>query len=117
MAASGSSRCYAGAISFAEGSLAPRLKKDSSVAKSKKHKDVEFAVGDKYVDTFNEAAGLAVVRSAATGTTAFVDVLVSSKAGARWLMGDDGVEQYEEDPEASVFERVAVKAEYQGRVP
>ena len=86
------------------------------MAKSKKHKDVEFAVGDKYVDTFNEAAGIAVVQAAATGRTAFVDVIVSSKSGARWLMDDAGVEQYLEDPEASVFERVAVTAEYQGRV-
>lgn len=93
MAASGSSRCYAGAISFAEGSLAPRLKKDSSVAKSKKHKDVKFAVeregtlDERIFDTLEEAAGHAVSLAASTGSVVYLDALVSSKAGCSMVDG------------------------------
>lgn len=46
-----------------------------------------------------------------------LDVLVWSKAGVKAFGGDDAVERYEEDPEASVFERYEFKCNMVGRVP
>jgi hypothetical protein len=82
-----------------------------------KHPDVEFAVGDKHYERFNEAAGIAVARAVSKGKDEVIDVLVHSKAGARWYGGDEAVEMYDEDPEASVFERIWVRAGSEGRVP
>lgn len=85
------------------------------------HKDVEFAVEDasghqRIFDNFNEACGLAVSLAASNGKPCCVDVLVSSKAGARAWGGDDAVEQYADDPDASVHERIEVRADAKGRV-
>lgn len=86
----------------------------------KTHKDVEFAVDDasghqRTFKRFDEAAGFAV-SLAASGRTVNLDVLVWSAAGARWLGGDDGVEQYRKDPEASVHERLVITVDSQGRI-
>jgi hypothetical protein len=83
-------------------------------------KDVEFAVDDasgheRIFKSFDEACGFAV-SLAASGRTVNLDVLVWSVAGARRLGGDDAVEQYREDPDASVFQRIEIRAENQGRV-
>lgn len=86
------------------------------MARKKTHKDVEFAVGDRYYDSFDEAAGDAVSRAISRGEDVFLDTIVSSKAGARWFAGDDGIEIYEEDPEASVFERMVIRADNVGRI-
>lgn len=88
---------------------------------AKTHKDVEFAVDDsasreKVFKSFDAAAGYAVTRALSAGTV-FLDVLVFSRAGAKWWSGDDGVDQYEEDHEASVFERFEIQVNPQGRVP
>lgn len=90
---------------------------------ARRHKDVEFAVDDAQGEehifkTWDEASGFAVSVAVAQGDGRGVnlDVLVYSKAGARSWSGDYGVEQYEDDPDASVFDRVIVKAEYVGRV-
>jgi hypothetical protein len=83
----------------------------------RKHKDVDFQVGRKSFDTFDEAAGHAIAMAVSDGRKKEIDVIVWSKAGARWFAGDYGVEVYEEDPEASVFERIEVKAESFGRIP
>jgi len=85
------------------------------------HKDVEFAVDDasgneRIFKTWDQAAGFAV-SLAASGRRTNIDILVYSEAGARALYGDDGVERYREDPEASVFERIEVRANDVGRVP
>ena len=90
--------------------------------RAKSHKDVEFAVDDyqgneKIFKRFDEAAAFAVEKAMSRGETVNLDVLVSSRAGAKWLYGDSGVEIYEEDPDASVFERIEVKANMMGRVP
>jgi hypothetical protein len=87
----------------------------------KTHKDVEYAVDDASGEqhTFkhwDEAAGFAVSIAAARGQSA-IDVLVWSPAGARFYGGDEAVEQYREDPEASVFERIEVRVNLVGRVP
>ena len=84
----------------------------------KSHKDVEFFVADKEaVRTFAEAAQNAIAESASTGQPVTIDVVVWSRAGAKWWAGDEGVEQYKDDPEASVFERIVVQAQSQGRIP
>lgn len=85
---------------------------------SKKHKDVQFEVqGHPPYDTFTEAAGQAVSSAVIRGKDVFLDVVVHSRAGARWWRGEDGVDDYDEDPEASVFERIRIRADDQGRVP
>lgn len=90
----------------------------------KKHKDVEFQISETgrhdltqlTVDRFDEAVARATIMSMTTGSRMYIDVLVYSEAGARALEGDEGVEQYREDPEASVFKRITIKAEDHGRV-
>jgi len=92
------------------------------VARSATHKDVEYAVEDgsgkeRIFKTPDEAAGFAV-SMALSGRPAYIDVLIWSRAGAVWYRGsDDGGDEYDEDPEASIFERIRVKAESEGRVP
>jgi hypothetical protein len=88
---------------------------------AKRHKDLEFQLEDaggstRTLNTFDEACGLAVSIAASTGREVTIDVLAGSKAAARVWAGDYGVEVYEEDPEASVHERIVVKAESQGRI-
>ncbi len=88
---------------------------------SKTHDDVEFAVDDasgrqRTFDTFDEAAGFAVVIAASTGKTVNLDTLVWSEEGAAFFAGDDGVEEYLEDPEASVFNRVEISVNNAGRI-
>jgi hypothetical protein len=94
------------------------------MARKKTHKDVEFAVEfagprggqEKMHRSFEEAAGTAIAMAASTGQEVYLDVLIYSKAGARWWGGDTAVEMYEEDPEASISQRVIVRAEDEGRI-
>jgi len=84
-------------------------------------KDIEYSVDDasgseRIFASFDKACGFAVSLAASNGKSTNVDVLVYSKAGAKKIMGDEGVERYEEDPDASVFERITIKAESVGRV-
>jgi hypothetical protein len=94
-----------------------------SVTKGKStHKDVEFAVSagerpTRHFSRWDEAVLWAVAISGTHGTEAVVDVLVHSRAGARHWLGDYGVEQYDEDPEASVFQRISIRVEDKGRIP
>jgi len=90
------------------------------MARAKTHKDVEFAVDDaegreRIFRTFDEAAGFAVGMAASQGET-HIDVLIWSKAGARFYGGDEAVDWYEEDPEASVFERLEITVNNVGRI-
>lgn len=92
----------------------------------KKHKDVEFAVSagrgsqgrgpETVFSTWDEACVAAMSQGAAHGNAA-IDVLVHSRAGAKWYGGSDAVEAYKEDPEASVFERFEIRVNMVGRVP
>ncbi len=93
------------------------------MARAKKHKDVEYMVEGPagaetmYFNTSEEASAIAIARSISRGgEPVLIDVLVSSKAGARFYGGDWAEEEYEEDPEASVFERITVRASSEGRV-
>ena len=87
-----------------------------------RHKDVEFEVsaGEKtaHFKNWDEAAVMAVAMSASRGgAEAVIDVVVHSRAGARHWLGDHGVEMYDEDPDASVFQRVSIRATDKGRIP
>lgn len=88
----------------------------------KLHKDVEFAVSDgrgnrdDYFDDVREAVYVAF-DVALTYGKANLDVIISSRAGAKAYGGDDAVEQYNEDPDASVFERYEIRVNAVGRVP
>ena len=85
------------------------------------HRDLEFEVETSRGETrhftrWGEALKFAVAHAVSTGTPVTVDVLAYSKAAARAWAGDYGVEVYDEDPEASVHERIIIKAESQGRI-
>ena len=92
------------------------------MARPQTHKDVEYAVDDasgrqRIFKSSNEAAGFAISLAMSHGMPVNLDVLVHSPAGARWYRGSsDGVTAYEEDPDASVFERIVVSAESIGHV-
>lgn len=84
------------------------------------HKDVEYHVeaSGSRVQVFklySEAATFAFTVASSRGY-ANLDVVIWSKAGARFYGGDDAVEQYEEDPEVSVFDRFEIKVNNVGRV-
>lgn len=86
------------------------------------HQDVEFAVDDasgneRIFKDANQAAGFALALALGDGRPHNIDVLIWSEEGAEAYGGDDAVEQYREDPEASVFERIVLRADSQGRVP
>lgn len=86
----------------------------------RKHKDVEYAVEDgggkeRIFKTWGEAAEFALGMAASTGE-ANLDVLIYSTWGAKFYGGEDAVEQYKEDPEASVFERFEIRVNNVGRV-
>ena len=94
--------------------------------KRKVIRGVEYSVGlavergydAKVFDSFDEAAGYALAHSAATGGYPVnLDVLVYSESAAYAYGGDDAVEQYREDPEASVFDRIEISIKVIGRVP
>ena len=86
-------------------------------------KNLEFhvqradGVGNTVVcDTFRDAANLAVQDAASDGREHVIDVITWSRAAARQWAGDHGVEVYDEDPQASVHQRIVIKAEDQGRI-
>jgi len=92
------------------------------VARTKTHKDVEYAVDDasgkeRIFKSADEASSFAISIAMSDGRPRFIDVLVYSVSGARWYAGDDGVDDYKDDPEASVFDRIKVTAESLGRIP
>jgi hypothetical protein len=87
----------------------------------RRHPGVEFAVNDAnrtehVFKTFDEAASFAVGLARGNGARVHLDVLVYSPAGAAWWAGDDAVADYHDDPEASVFERIEIRADSLGRV-
>lgn len=91
------------------------------MAREKSHPDVEYAVDDwqgkeRIFKTFDEGAAFAMEIAMSRGE-AVLDVLIWSEEGAEWYGGDDAVDQYNEDPEASVFERFEIRVNAVGRVP
>jgi hypothetical protein len=87
---------------------------------SKSHPQVDFSVDDcggneRIFKTFDEAAVFAVAIAASRGESS-IDVFIYSESGARWYGGDDAVEQYREDPDASVSDRIEIKVNVVGRI-
>ena len=87
----------------------------------KTHKDIEYAVDDfsgkeRIFKTFDEAAGFAVAVAASGKEDVSIDVLIYSKAAARAYGGDDFADEYAEDPDASVSDRIVITAESVGKV-
>lgn len=85
------------------------------------HPDISFAVDDEHgiehvYDSFDEAAAFALKVAVSQGESE-LDVLVFSEEGADAYGGDDAVAQFNEDPEASVFERLEIQVNNVGRVP
>lgn len=82
--------------------------------------DLEFHVdthnGTRTFGRLDEAAGLAVSLAASDGRPHDIDVVVWTAKGARKYGGDAAVAQYRDDPEASVFERITVRADSRGRI-
>lgn len=86
------------------------------------HPAVTFAVDGRdghyqTFRTFEDAAVFAVGLAISNGARVFIDVLVYTPAGARWWAGDDAVERWHDDPDASVFERIEIRANNLGRIP
>lgn len=84
-------------------------------------KDLEFHVdypnGTSLVSpSFHKAASAAVSIACSNGQPVNIDVIALSQKGAKLWAGQDGVESYNEDPDASVFDRIVVKAESLGRI-
>lgn len=88
----------------------------------RKHKHLSFAVDDasgkeRTFSDIDKATAFAVSLALSDGLSHNLDVLVSSRAAAKVYGGDDAVEIYDDDPEASVFERIEISARSLGRVP
>jgi len=86
-------------------------------------KDLEFHVSPEkggYTasihKTFTKACADAVSQAVSSGITMHIDVVAWSKSAAKAWAGDHGVEVYKEDPEASVHERIVIKADSLGRI-
>lgn len=89
---------------------------------TKTHPQVDYAVNDcsgneRVFKTADEAAGFAVSVAISGKENVYIDVIIWDEDGARFYGGDDAVEQYREDPDASVFERYEINVNCVGRVP
>ena len=91
-----------------------------NIVEGRRNEGLEYMVSADGRDAFYTPAGdkaiLQAFHWALSSGSATLDTLVSSKAGARAHGGDAAVEQYLEDPQASVFERVEIKVNYVGKV-
>lgn len=86
-------------------------------------KDLEFHVGpdgihtpQKICKTFKDAAQYAISMSVGTGQPMTIDVVTWTRAAAKAWGGDSAVEVFNEDPDASIHERIIIKAESEGRI-
>jgi hypothetical protein len=80
------------------------------------HVSPEGSFDTQIFTNIKEASVHAISLSVSRGQAVHIDVITWTKAAARKWAGDSGVEIYNEDPEASVHERIVVKAEALGRV-
>jgi hypothetical protein len=83
------------------------------------HPDVEYVVAagssERAYASFDEALASAFSVALSEGTMR-LDVLVYSEEGAEAFGGDSAVDEYREDPEASVFRRFEIAVRDMGRV-
>ena len=85
----------------------------------KTHRDLSFEVESGEHREHFRNPGKAIEHAfvlAVTGRNVSFDVLAHSRAAAKAWSGDDGAESYDEDPEASVFERYELSVNFVGRV-
>lgn len=80
------------------------------------HVSPEGSFDTKIFTNIKEACLHAISMGVSHGQTMHINVIAWTKAAARKWAGDHGVEVYNEDPEASVHERIVVKAESLGRI-
>ena len=90
------------------------------MARAKTHADVEYAVDDEsgkehIFKTWDEATSYALSVAMSRGEST-LDVLICSEKGANWYGGSEAVDWYNEDPEASVFERFEIRVDSVGMV-
>ena len=84
-------------------------------------KDLEFH-GDypngTSLDTpsFDKAASAAVSIACSSGQPVSIDVLAYSRTAAQRWSGIEGAEIYDEDPDASIHDRIVIRAESLGRI-
>jgi hypothetical protein len=83
------------------------------------HPDLEYVVEargtERVYTSFDEALSYAFTVALAAGKTN-LDVLVYSEEGAEAFGGESAVEEYQDDPEASVFRRFEIEVRDVGRV-
>ena len=84
-------------------------------------KDLEFHVdypNGTSLDTpsFDKAASTAVSIACSIGQPVSIDVLTYSRAAAQHWGGSEGAKIYDEDPDASVHDRIVIRAESLGRI-
>jgi hypothetical protein len=83
------------------------------------HPEVEYVVeadrAERAFSTFRDALDYAFSVGLSAGT-ARIDVLVFGEDGAMAFGGDSAVEEYREDPNASVFRRFEIDVRDVGRV-
>jgi len=98
------------------------------MSKAKTHPDVEYmvergidrghgrrATDARYFKDPDEALAAAAMVAMSSGEST-LSVLIHSEAGAKFHGGDDAVESYREDPEASAHEQYQFKCNAVGRV-
>jgi hypothetical protein len=87
--------------------------------RSETNPDLEYVVEaagiERAYTSFDEALSYAFSVALSAGRTN-LDVLVYSEEGAEAFGGQSGVEEYREDPEASVFRRFEIEVRDLGRV-
>jgi hypothetical protein len=85
------------------------------------HPAIEYVVEDSsgHERSFSDpqAAQVFAVTMAMSYGKSNLDVLIFSPEGAYAYGGDDAVARYEEDPEASVFDRFEIRVNHIGSVP
>lgn len=85
---------------------------------TEEHQDVEYVVeadgAERSFNSFPEALTFAF-SVALEESDVTLDVLVYSEEGAEAFGGDDAVDRYREDPDASVFQRYRVRVSDLGR--
>jgi hypothetical protein len=88
--------------------------------KTATHPDLEYAVQaggvSRHFSKFGEALFYAFSTALDEGSVV-IDVLAFSEAGADAFGGADAVQQYREDPDATVFRRFELAVGDVGRVP
>lgn len=90
---------------------------------AQQHSDLEFHLHDDNGDsfgtyrTFEDGLAAASRLSAGLDHPVTLDVLIWSEDGARAWGSEEGVEQFLDDPEASVFDRLEVSVRSLGKIP